>query len=83
MDFQQITLTVMGFLISIIGYFLQRLLQDHEKTKEMAIKNQAKLDLVENNHSHLSNKFDELYDAVKDLTAQIRELTIQLAKNNK
>ena len=56
---------------------------DHEKTKEMAIKNQAKLDLVENNHDNLSGKFDALYDAVKDLTAQIRELSIQLAKNNK
>lgn len=80
MELQQIIITIMGFLITIIGYFLKRVMDEHDKTKDMAIKNQAKLDLVENNHNHLNNRIDLLYDALKDLTSEIKTLGKEIAK---
>ena len=80
MDAQAIITTIMGGLITIIGYFLKRIMDEHDKTRDIAIKNQAKLDLVENNHDHLSSRFDMLYDAVKELTTEIKSLGKEIAK---
>ena len=80
MELEKITLTVLSFFVSIIGFFLKKVLDDHEKTKEITIKNQAKLDLIENNYNHLDKKFDILYQAVSELTKEIKQLNIQLVK---
>ena len=80
MELEKIALIVLSFLVSIIGFFLKKVLDDHEKTKEMSIKNQAKLDLIENNYNHLDKKFDMLYQAVSELTKEIKQLNIQLVK---
>ncbi len=69
-----------GIVIGIIGYFLNRTMNELDKVKENSEKNTIKISLLENNHIHLTDKFDLLYDAVKDLTIEIKNLSTQLAK---
>lgn len=50
-----------------------------DKVKDNSEKNTIKISLLENNHLHLTDKFDLLYEAVKDLTQEIKNLNIRLA----
>lgn len=71
---------VVGIVIGIIGYFLNRTIKELDKVKDIGEKNTIKISLLENNHIHLTDKFDLLYDAVRDLTQEIKNLNIQLSK---
>lgn len=75
---------VIGAGIGVIGYFLKQTMEDLKKTKEVTYDTKNKLAVIENDylnkHSHLSDKFDELYGAVKDLTSEIKSLTKELNK---
>ena len=69
-----------GIIIGIISYFLNRTMGELDKVKDNSEKNTIRINLLENNHLHLTDKFDLLYDAVKDLTQEIKNLNIQLSK---
>lgn len=75
---------ILGVGIGIISYFLKSTMEDLKKTKEVAYDTRNKLAVIENDylnkHSHLSDKFDELYSAVKDLTQEIKSLTKEINK---
>jgi len=71
---------VAGIAIGIIGYFLNRTMGELDKVKDNSEKNTIRISLLENNHIHLTDKFDLLYDAVRDLTQEIKNLNIQLSK---
>ena len=75
-----ILITTGGILIGIIGYFLNRTMVELDKIKDLCEKNTIKINTLENNHDHLVDKFDMLYEAVKDLTREIKSLNIQLGK---
>lgn len=68
-----------GIIIGIISYFLNRTMGELDKVKDNSEKNTIKISLLENNHTHLTDKFDLLYDAVRDLTQEIKNLNIRLA----
>lgn len=74
-----IIVIVVGIVIGIIGYFLNRTMGELDKVKENSDKNTIRISLVENNHIHLTDKFDLLYDAVRDLTQEIKNLNVRLA----
>lgn len=74
-----IIVIVVGIVIVIIGYFLNRTMGELDKVKENSDKNTIRISLVENNHIHLTDKFDLLYDAVRDLTQEIKNLNVRLA----
>ena len=84
MDQTAIIVIVVGIVIGIIGYLLkeknEKIIRELEKAKENIEKNSLRITLVENNHIHLTDKFDLLYDAVRDLTQEIKNLNIQLSK---
>ena len=71
---------VAGIIIGIIGYFLNRTMSELDKVKDNSEKNTIRISLVENNHVHLTDRFDLLYDAVKELTQEIKNLNIRLAQ---
>jgi hypothetical protein len=50
-----------------------------DKVKDNSENNTIRISLMENNHTHLTDKFDLLYDAVRDLTQEIKNLNIRLA----
>lgn len=71
---------IAGVVIGIIGYFLNRTMSELDKVKDNSEKNTIRISLVENNHVHLTDRFDLLYDAVKELTQEIKNLNIRLAQ---
>jgi hypothetical protein len=70
---------VAGIIIGIISYFLNRTIAELDKVKANSENNTIRISLVENNHTHLTDKFDLLYDAVRDLTQEIKNLNVRLA----
>lgn len=74
-----VVVIVAGIIIGIISYFLNRTMGELDKVKDNSEKNTIRINLLENNHLHLTNKFDLLYDAVRDLTQEIKNLNIRLA----
>jgi len=71
---------IAGIIVGIISYFLNRTMGELDKVKENSEKNTIRISLVENNHIHLTDKFDLLYEAVKDLTQEIKNLNIRLSQ---
>ena len=68
-----------GVVIGIIGYFLNRTMTELDKVKSNSESNTIKINILENNHLHLTDKFDLLYEAVKDFTQEIKNLILRLA----
>jgi len=71
---------LIGIVISIIGHFLKATMEDLKSVKIMSTETKTKLAIVENNHQHLTDNFNKLYTAVKDLTSEIKHLTHELAR---
>ena len=80
-----------GITLGIISYFLKKSVTDNEKSHDKVMveveslkkdvsSNKDRIILLENNHIHLTDKFDLLYDAVRELTKEIKNLNIQLSK---
>lgn len=74
-----VVVIIAGIVIGIISYFLNRTMNELDKVKSNSETNTIKINILENNHTHLTDKFDLLYDAVRDLTQEIKNLNIQLA----
>lgn len=68
-----------GVVIGIISYFLNRTMTELDKVKSNSESNTIKINVLENNHLHLTDKFDLLYEAVRDLTQEIKNLNVRLA----
>lgn len=75
---EQLLFILGGISISIIGYFLKRTLDELEKVKVISYENKNRLSVIENDYlnkvANLNDRFDLLYDAMKDLTNEIKEL---------
>lgn len=73
-----ILLWIGAILITIIGYFLKQTMEELKQFKNIAIETKTKLGLLEldhqNKYNHLNEKIDALYDAIKDLTLEIKDL---------
>ena len=84
MDQTAIVGIVIVTFIGVVGYFLkeknERIVKELDRAKENIEKNSIRITLVENNHIHLTDRFDLLYDAVKELTQEIKNLNIRLAQ---
>lgn len=82
MDLQQMIMTGMGFLITIIGFFLKRVIDDSDKTRDLAQRNQAKLELLESEtnlkFNHIEQKMNELTIMIKELSNDIKAISIKL-----
>ena len=72
-------LTVIGgVMLSIIGYFLKKTMDDLRSVKEMSYDNKSKIELLQNDYNNkynnLSEKFDELKLTMNELIKEIKEL---------
>jgi septation ring formation regulator EzrA len=79
-----IVVIVTGVVVGVIAYFLkeknERIITELDKAKDSIEKNSIRINILENNHLHLTDKFDLLYEAVKDLTKEIQKLNIAISK---
>lgn len=73
-----VILWIGAILIAIIGYFLKATMEELKQFKNMAIETKTKLGLLEldhqNKYNHLNEKIDALYEAIKDLTLEVKDL---------
>jgi hypothetical protein len=63
-----------GLMLSVIGYFLKRTMDELKEIKQVAYSNKRDVDVLKNDHGHLVDNFDKLYDSIKELTTEIKEL---------
>ena len=84
MTVQELLLALGGISISIIGYYLKSTLNELREVKNIANENRTKIEVMEvdylNKVTNLNDKFDRLFDAVRDLTAEIKTLNKELSK---
>ena len=72
-------LTVIGgIMLSVGGFFLKRTMDELKEVKIVAYKTKTKVEVIEKDYinkvENLNEKFDMLYDAVKELTTEIKTL---------
>lgn len=68
-------LTVIGgIMLSVIGYFLKRTMDELKEVKIVAYKNQNEINVMKNDNKHLTDNIDKLHQAVRELTNEIKEL---------
>jgi len=71
-----------AILIAVIGYFLKSTMEELKQFKNMAIETKTKLGLLEldhqNKYNHLNEKIDALYQAIKDLTMEVKDINKKL-----
>jgi len=67
-----------GVMFAIIGYFLKETMSDLKSVKLLTYETKNKLDILQNDHINkhaaLTDKFDELKQALNELTKELKEL---------
>lgn len=85
---------VFGVLLGVVGFFLRdfwltskKLREDIDLNKEKIAITDTKLEVLTKDHdlkhNHLSEKFDSLSDALKELTKEIKLLTNDIRNDKK
>lgn len=69
-----------GMLLVIIAFFLRDFFISIKELKAKMEAMDVKLGILENNQTHMDDKFEKLYEAVKDLTIEIKNLNIAIQK---
>lgn len=84
---EQLLYTIGGILISIISYFLKETMDDLKELKKQYAVTKNELDVLKNDHvnkhSQISEKFDELKDAMYDLTQELKEFRKDISEEIK
>ena len=71
---------IAGVVFSIIGHYLNNTIKKLHEVEKIAIENKSKIEIVVNENTHLSSRYDELYDVLKELTREVKNLTIAMNK---
>lgn len=78
MDTMSILTLIGGIMVTIIGWFLRQTMSELKEVKILATTTSTKLEVLQRDHDlqleYLGDRFDDLQDAVKDLTSEIKEL---------
>jgi len=69
-----------GMLLLIIAFFLRDFFISIKELKSKTESMEVKLGILENNQTHMDDKFEKLYEAVKDLTIEIKNLNVAINK---
>jgi hypothetical protein len=79
---EQVLVYVLGLALGIITYFLKMTMDRLKEVEKQTNFNTQKCSVLENEYNlkfvHMSEKFDELHNAVRDLTLEIKSLTREL-----
>jgi hypothetical protein len=78
MEMIDILTLIGGVMLTIIGYFLKSTMDDLKSVKLLTYETKNKLDILQNDHinkhANLTDKFDELKQALNELTKELKEL---------
>jgi len=75
MTFEQLLLTIIGGLVGLVCYFLNKTMDDLKTTTTLAVATKSKLDVLENDHL---NKHESLSADMKRLTRAIEDNTQEM-----
>lgn len=79
----QFSLAVGGIFGSVISYFLKKTMDELTEVKKLSYTTKSELDILKTDytikHTHLTEKFEELRLALKDLTKEVSNLNKILA----
>lgn len=67
-------------LISIIGFFVRQTISDIKSLEKKMYEQTTQINVIETNSKNLTERFDQLYGAVKELTEEIKHLSVNLSK---
>ena len=65
-------------VLLVLGYFVRETMGTIKFLKTEIDKNNINISVLQRDHSHLTDKFDDLYTAVKELTKELKELNKSL-----
>lgn len=78
MDTQTVIMFIGGIMTTIIAWFLKQTMNELKEVKVLANTTSTKLEVLQRDHDlqvqYLGERMDDLYDALKDLTTEIKEL---------
>jgi hypothetical protein len=78
MEMIDILTLIGGVMLTILGYFLKSTMDDLRSVKLLTYETKNKLDILQNDHinkhANLTDKFDELKQALNELTKELKEL---------
>ena len=78
MEMIDILTMIGGVMLTILGYFLKSTMDDLKSVKLLSYETKNKLDILQNDHinkhANLTDKFDELKQALNELTKELKEL---------
>jgi hypothetical protein len=78
MEMIDILTLIGGVMLTILGYFLKSTMDDLKSVKLLTYETKNKLDILQNDHinkhANLTDKFDELKQALNELTKELKEL---------
>lgn len=78
MGLQEIFVVIGGIMLSIISFFLKSTMDDLKSVKLLSYETKNKLDILQNDHinkhANLTDKFDELKQALNELTKELKQL---------
>ena len=70
---------VIGLVISIIGYFLKATIDNLKRMQEQQANHNTSIEILKQNHNDLEKKFDSITAMIRDISSQLREISITLA----
>jgi hypothetical protein len=78
MEMIDILTLIGGVMLTILGYFLKSTMDDLKSVKLLTYETKNKLDILQNDHinkhTNLADRFDELKQALNELTTELKEL---------
>lgn len=74
----ELLVAIGGIMLTVIGWFLKQTMDDLKSVKLLGYETKNKLDILQNDHMNkhatLTDKFDELKQALNELTKELKEL---------
>jgi hypothetical protein len=78
MELMSVLTFIGGLMLSIIGYFLKKTMDELKEVKQLSYENRNKLDVLQvdykNKIENITEKFDELKLTMSELIKEIKEL---------
>lgn len=78
----QVLIYILGIALGVITYFLKSTIDRLKDVEKQTNLNTQKCSVLEGEYNlkfiHMSEKFDELHSAVRDLTVEIKTLTKEI-----
>lgn len=82
MEMIELLTIIGGVMLSIIGYFLKRTMDELKEIKQVTYKNQSRIDVLENDYLNkidsLNQRIDMLYNSIEKLSNKIEKLNSRI-----